>query len=43
MLNVSAAPFHRPGDLTLCPKCGGQMKIVAFLTDYQAINRIIDH
>jgi hypothetical protein len=27
----------------VCPKCGGPMKVIAFLTDYQAIDRIIDH
>jgi len=27
----------------LCPKCGGTMKVVVFITDYQAIYRIIDH
>ena len=30
-------------DPLLCPKCGGVMKVVAFITDYQAIDRIIDH
>ena len=23
--------------------CGGQMKVVAFITDYGAVDRIIDH
>jgi hypothetical protein len=27
----------------ICPKCGGQMKVIAFLTDYQAVDCIIDH
>ena len=27
----------------LCPKCGGQMKVIAFITDYQVVDRIIDH
>jgi len=27
----------------LCPQCGGAMKVVAFITDYQAIDRIINH
>ena len=26
-----------------CPKCGGSMKVVAFITDYAAVDRIIDH
>jgi len=25
------------------PKCGGTMKVVAFITDYAAVDRIIDH
>jgi len=25
------------------PKCAGQMKVVAFITDYAAVDRIIDH
>jgi len=27
----------------LCPKCGAVMKVVAFITDYRAVDRIIDH
>ena len=30
-------------DPMLCSKCGGLMKVVAFITDYQAVDRIIDH
>jgi hypothetical protein len=30
-------------DPMVCPQCGGQMKVVAFITDYQAVDRIIDH
>ena len=30
-------------DPMVCPKCGGQMKVVAFITDYAAVDRIIDH
>jgi hypothetical protein len=30
-------------DPMICPKCGGQMKVVAFITDYAAVDRIIDH
>ena len=30
-------------DPILCPKCGGTMKVVAFITDYAAVDRIIDH
>jgi hypothetical protein len=28
-------------DPMVCPKCGGQMKVVAFITDYAAVDRII--
>jgi len=27
----------------LCPKCGGQMRIIAFLTDFSVVDRIINH
>ena len=27
----------------LCPKCGGAMKVVAFITEYAVVDRIIDH
>jgi hypothetical protein len=30
-------------DPMACPQCGGTMKVIAFLTDYAAIDRIIDH
>jgi len=30
-------------DPMLCPQCGGQMKIIAFLTDYAVVYRIINH
>ena len=30
-------------DPMLCPKCGAVMKVVAFITDYRAVDRIIDH
>jgi hypothetical protein len=30
-------------DPMICPKCGGLMKVVAFITDYPAVDRIIDH
>jgi hypothetical protein len=29
-------------DPMVCPKCGGQMKVVAFITDYAAVDRIDD-
>jgi hypothetical protein len=30
-------------DPMLCPKCGGQMKVIAFIMDYADVDRIIDH
>ena len=30
-------------DPLTCPKCGATMKIIAFLTDYAVVDRIIDH
>jgi hypothetical protein len=27
----------------VCPKCGGMMKIISFLTDWAVVDRIIDH
>jgi hypothetical protein len=30
-------------DPMVCPRCGGQMKVIAFLTDYAVVDRIIDH
>jgi hypothetical protein len=27
----------------VCPKCGGLMKVVAFITEYAVVDRIIDH
>jgi hypothetical protein len=30
-------------DLMLCPKCGGVMKVIFFLTDFSVVDRIIDH
>jgi hypothetical protein len=30
-------------DPMVCPKCGGRMKVVAFLADYAVVDRIIWH
>jgi ribosomal protein S27E len=30
-------------DPLLCPQCGGRMRIIAFLTDYSVVDRIINH
>jgi hypothetical protein len=30
-------------DPLLCPKCGGQMQIIAFIEDHKVIDRIIAH
>jgi len=30
-------------DPMVCPRCGGMMKVIAFLTDYAVVDRIINH
>ena len=30
-------------DPLLCPQCGRTMKVIAFLTDYAVVDRIINH
>jgi len=30
-------------DPMVCPKCGGRMKIIASITDYSVVDRIINH
>jgi hypothetical protein len=30
-------------DPMVCPRCGGTMKVIAFLTDYSVVDRIINH
>ena len=30
-------------DPMVCPYCGGRMKVVAFLTDYAVVDRIMEH
>jgi ribosomal protein S27E len=30
-------------DPLVCPQCGGQMKVISFLTDYPVVDRIIGH
>ena len=30
-------------DPLVCPQCGGQMKVISFLTDYAVVDRIISH
>jgi hypothetical protein len=30
-------------DPMICPKCGGLMKVISFLTDYAVVERIIHH
>ena len=27
----------------LCPQCGGQMKVITFITDFSVVDRIINH
>jgi len=30
-------------DPMLCPECGGTMKVIAFITDFSVVDRIINH
>jgi hypothetical protein len=30
-------------DPMTCPKCGGTMKVISFLTEYAVVDRIIDY
>jgi hypothetical protein len=30
-------------DPMVCPKCGGTMKVISFLTDYAVVDRIVNH
>jgi len=30
-------------DPLVCPQCGGQMKVISFLTEYAVVDRIINH
>ena len=30
-------------DPMVCSKCGGMMKFIAFITQFRAVDRIIDH
>jgi hypothetical protein len=30
-------------DPMVCPRCGGPMKVIAFITEYAVLDRIIDH
>jgi hypothetical protein len=30
-------------DPLICPQCGGRMKVIAFLTEYAVVDRIIRH
>jgi len=30
-------------DPLVCPQCGGQMKVISFITDYAVVDRIIHH
>ncbi|MHB8280872.1 MAG: hypothetical protein ACYDIA_25010 [Candidatus Humimicrobiaceae bacterium] len=30
-------------DPLICPKCGGQMRIIAFIEDYNVIRKILDY
>ncbi len=30
-------------DPLICPTCGGQMRVIAFITDYSVVDKIINH
>jgi hypothetical protein len=30
-------------DPMICPRCGGRIKVIAFLTDYAVVDRIMEH
>ena len=30
-------------DPLICPKCGGEMRVISFITEFQVIRRILDH
>ena len=30
-------------DPLLCPKCGGKMRVIAFITEFSVVDRIINH
>jgi transposase len=30
-------------DPMVCPKCGGRMKLIVFITEYAVVDRIINH
>jgi hypothetical protein len=36
-------PYYYEVDPLVCPKCGGRMKIISFLTDWAVVDRIIGH
>ncbi len=30
-------------DPLICPRCGGEMRVISFITEAQVIRRILDH
>lgn len=30
-------------DPLMCPRCGGQMKVISFLTEYAVVDRVFRH
>jgi hypothetical protein len=46
-LDILNAPFSTACfyevDPLVCPECGGRTKIIAFITDYSVLDRIINH
>ena len=46
MPNDYKACYYRPGERSIIigtPACGAQMKVIAFITNYAAIDKIIHH
>jgi len=38
-----ARALRRSWDPLLCPKCGGEMRIIAFITDHDVVDAILRH
>jgi hypothetical protein len=38
-----AKKIRKQENWLICPKCQGRMKVIAFLTDFSVVDRIINH
>jgi len=43
MFRILLNSVRVPGLRLACPHCGGQMKVVAFITEFSVVDRIINH